>query len=203
MKVLFPSPIGGSLALDFVNTLDPWYAAEQRDRFSTFADVIDFVADLDAVPEPVRVQLLTDTPPAVAASALAQIRLTRHALYRVLAAAYARASVPEDALAEVNTALQAATAAHLLQPHLAGGVRDGWNWGTEPTQVLWPIVIDAWDILTGPLLARLKQCPGDNGACGWLFLDTSRNGTRRWCDMRTCGNRAKVRAYLGRRISGG
>ena len=49
-----------------------------------------------------------------------------------------------------------------------------------------------------PELLRVRQCPIESGGCGWLFLDTSRSGNRRWCDMRTCGNRAKARAHYSR-----
>ena len=52
----------------------------------------------------------------------------------------------------------------------------------------------AYRLLTGPALARLKRCV----ACPWLFLDRSRNGSRRWCSMEHCGNRAKVRAHRER-----
>ena len=70
---------------------------------------------------------------------------------------------------------------------------------TEPidlAQPLWPVVRSAADLLTGSSLERVKRCPGEG--CGWLFLDTSRNGSRRWCDMSSCGNRARVRAFAAR-----
>ena len=50
----------------------------------------------------------------------------------------------------------------------------------------------------GPL-DRLRQCPGPDGWCGWLFLDRSRNGSRRWCSMALCGNPAKMRARAARK----
>ena len=71
------------------------------------------------------------------------------------------------------------------------------NAGTlDLAQPLWPVVRSAADLLTGPSLERVKRCPGEG--CGWLFLDTSRNGSRRWCDMASCGNRARVRAFAAR-----
>jgi predicted RNA-binding Zn ribbon-like protein len=48
-------------------------------------------------------------------------------------------------------------------------------------------------LLTGPELGRVKQCPGPLGDCGWLFLDTSKNRSRRWCSMEGCGSEAKMR----------
>jgi predicted RNA-binding Zn ribbon-like protein len=50
--------------------------------------------------------------------------------------------------------------------------------------------------MTSPDLKRLKQCPGRS--CGWVFLDDSRNQSRRWCDSRECGNRERVRAHYQR-----
>ena len=78
-----------------------------------------------------------------------------------------------------------------------------WLWaegGKALDCVLWPIARSAADLLTeGPLLA-IRRCEGRG--CGWLFLDTSRNRTRRWCDMRICGNRAKARRHHERMKAG-
>jgi predicted RNA-binding Zn ribbon-like protein len=49
-------------------------------------------------------------------------------------------------------------------------------------------------------LSRLRRC--DGAGCGWLFLDTTRNHSRRWCDSRDCGNRSRVRRYAERRSRG-
>ena len=115
----------------------------------------------------------------------------------MFAAALAREPVGDDDLATVNAMLCAATDHHVLVPAAEGGIRDGWADADALDSMLWPVVIDAWDVLTTPALERVHECPGD-GTCGWLFLDTSRSGTRRWCDMRTCGNRAKVRTHYAR-----
>ena len=61
--------------------------------------------------------------------------------------------------------------------------------------LLAPALWSAGDLLTGPQLARVRECANDK--CLWLFLDESKNGTRRWCSMSACGNRAKAhRHYL-------
>ena len=62
-----------------------------------------------------------------------------------------------------------------------------------------PIIKSAADLLVSPELKRVKQCADD--ACGWLFVDMSRNNSRRWCSMEDCGNRAKAhRHYLRKRL---
>jgi predicted RNA-binding Zn ribbon-like protein len=70
-----------------------------------------------------------------------------------------------------------------------------WSWQAQESleRVVWPIVCSAADLLTSTELKNVRICAAED--CGWLFLDTSKNHTRRWCDMKTCGNRAKVRKY--------
>jgi predicted RNA-binding Zn ribbon-like protein len=57
----------------------------------------------------------------------------------------------------------------------------------------------AVDLVRGLDVRQLKACPLDEGGCGWLFLDRSRNGSRRWCSMDDCGARAKARRLTARR----
>jgi predicted RNA-binding Zn ribbon-like protein len=63
--------------------------------------------------------------------------------------------------------------------------------------MLWPIVDAAADLLVRGEPERIKTC--GSATCGWLFLDLSRNRSRRWCDMKDCGNRAKARRHYARR----
>jgi predicted RNA-binding Zn ribbon-like protein len=75
-----------------------------------------------------------------------------------------------------------------------------WSWRDDepqPMRILWSIARSAAELLTGPDLHRVKFCPGEG--CGWLFLDKTRNGKRRWCEMEVCGSRAKMRRYHQRR----
>jgi predicted RNA-binding Zn ribbon-like protein len=68
--------------------------------------------------------------------------------------------------------------------------------GDELERVLWPVVWSATELLTAGPLDRVREC--DNDPCGWLFVDSSRNRSRRWCDMRDCGNRVKARRHYAR-----
>ncbi len=80
-----------------------------------------------------------------------------------------------------------------------------WDWRDDPgpalDRVLWPIIRSAAQLLTADELSRLKLCDADD--CGWLFVDASRNRSRRWCDMSDCGNRAKARRYRERQRADG
>ncbi|HSH12932.1 MAG TPA: CGNR zinc finger domain-containing protein, partial [Desulfurivibrionaceae bacterium] len=90
-------------------------------------------------------------------------------------------------------------AATLAQARLVPG-EDHFEWGWSDAgglrRLLWPIVRSAAELLTSEKLERVGQCAGDS--CGWLFLDTSRNRSRRWCEMEHCGNRAKARRHYRR-----
>jgi predicted RNA-binding Zn ribbon-like protein len=70
-----------------------------------------------------------------------------------------------------------------------------WNAGETFDALLWPILHSAGELLLSDELGHVKECPG----CGWLFLDTSKNQSRRWCSMNTCGARDKMRRYHKRR----
>jgi predicted RNA-binding Zn ribbon-like protein len=72
------------------------------------------------------------------------------------------------------------------------------NWPADaPRAMLWPVARAAADLLTGPDLRRVKRCAG----CPWLFLDQSKNSSRRWCDMNDCGTHAKIQRYVARRAA--
>ncbi len=195
-----PDRVGGRLALDFLNTVDPRHATDRREYLGSYERLLAWAAATGTVDRATvgRLRAAADQEPAAAAAALRRVRDYREALYRVVAAALAERPVQDADLALVNAVLREATVHHVLLPGDAGGVRDGWLSAGGLDEMLWPVAVDAWDLLTEPVLARVKECPGDVGACGWLFVDTSRSGTRRWCDMRTCGNRAKVRAHYSR-----
>jgi predicted RNA-binding Zn ribbon-like protein len=74
-----------------------------------------------------------------------------------------------------------------------------WGWDKQSDaldRMLWPVARSAADLLTSDHLNRVHQCGGKD--CTWLFVDTSRNHSRQWCDMGDCGNRAKARRFYQR-----
>jgi len=78
-----------------------------------------------------------------------------------------------------------------------------WSWDADTPELdrpLWPIVRSAAELLTSPERELVKRCASDT--CLWLFLDRTKNHARRWCDMKVCGNRAKVRRHRRRATSG-
>jgi predicted RNA-binding Zn ribbon-like protein len=72
-----------------------------------------------------------------------------------------------------------------------------WPEATQLDAMLWPVGLAAGELLTSPQLSRLKKCAG----CPWLFLDQSKNLSRRWCTREDCGTHEKILRYVARRAS--
>ena len=139
--------------------------------------------------------------PRAAAVAFAGAVTLREAMFRIFGAV-ASAAAPDDAdLAILNEALARAPA----RLQLANGAeRCVWRiekLKPEISSLLAPVLWSAADLLARPARQRVRSCA--NAKCLWLFLDDSRAGTRRWCSMSACGNRAKAHRHYQRKKSGG
>lgn len=135
--------------------------------------------------------------PTAAAAVLAQALALREAIYRIFVALAAAATPLADDIACLNRALAAALPYLQVQPSPHGY---GWGWRAETdtlAALLRPIALSAAHLLTSAWVDRVKQCEDDRG-CGFLFIDTSKNRSRRWCSMESCGNRAKVQRHRRR-----
>lgn len=120
----------------------------------------------------------------------------REAIYRIFSAISADKETNPGDLAILNKFLSAAMARSRLI-HSGKGYK--WDWEPEKgalDQMLWPIARSAADLLTSEELTLVRECANDS--CGWLFVDTSRNHSRRWCSMNDCGNRLKARRHYAR-----
>jgi predicted RNA-binding Zn ribbon-like protein len=204
------SPGGGlnveeSLALDFINTND-WHASEKPiERLKDYADLAAWAERVGLATRKDAEQLRrhADSHPVEAQAVLERARNLREALYRLFTAHIEdRPTDPAD-IGLVNAELPAALAHSRLQPSEGGYVI---SWPPEPRaldRLLWPIAFSGADLLTNPdLLSRVGQCADDRG-CGWLFLDLTKNRSRRWCSMRGCGNRAKAQRHYHRQQDAG
>ena len=141
---------------------------------------------------------------AVAARVLGQAVELRRASYRVFVAVGSGEPAPGADVGVLNRVLPEALAHRRLAP--GHGVEFRWVWApvagpASLARPLWLVAESVAELLTSPELARLKVCEADD--CGWLFVDGSRNRSRRWCDMSDCGNLAKVRRFRARRRAGG
>ena len=117
----------------------------------------------------------------------------REVLYRICKSSMKKRTPSEQDMAILNRELAAARS-HEQLLYSARTFRIESE--DAPEQMLWAIARSAVALLTSDHLAQLRQCGG--AGCGWLFIDTSRNRSRQWCDMRICGNRAKARNFRQR-----
>ncbi|MFC3833716.1 MULTISPECIES: CGNR zinc finger domain-containing protein [Deinococcus] len=187
------------LCLDFANTVD-WHDTDHPgERVHTPADVIRWAAEAGALDATTAAALHAHAAahPRRAAALLARARALREVIYRVFSAlSHGHSPLPED-LGALDTARLEAARHQRLVPD---GHRFTLTWdapGDDLNRVWWPVALDAADLLTGGPLERVRQCADDRG-CGWLFLDTSKAGRRRWCSMEDCGNRAKAQRHRQR-----
>jgi predicted RNA-binding Zn ribbon-like protein len=189
--------VGGHVALDFANSgsLD---GAPPSERLRSYPDLVTFAVRTGLIDPACAAELLAEAArrPEQAAAVLERARALRDAVDHVFSAVAASRQPAEDDIAALNAFLEEGMRYRRLEPdaHCCGW---GWSAGDEPlAQMLWPIVNEAADLLVEGDLERVKAC--GNGTCGWLFVDMSRNRSRRWCDMKDCGNRAKARRHYAR-----
>jgi predicted RNA-binding Zn ribbon-like protein len=122
----------------------------------------------------------------------------REAIHRTLSAAIAGEPQDEGALSTLNCELSGALSRLRVAPAAGGAYIWSWDRGGDDgngpplDRPLCPVARSAAELLTSPNLGRIKVCAGEG--CGWMFLDESRNASRRWCDSRDCGNRERVQA---------
>src|SRR5262245_31944333 len=188
---------GGRLALDFANTVSNRGSDAPEDHLRAYADFAAWAGQAGAAAASVARELTrrASAHPAAAREALARAVALREALYRMFAAAAARRKPRPADLALLNEWLPAAFARARLSPADGGFALAVDAAGDDLLSPLAPVVKSAVDLLTSPDLDRVRTCAADT--CEWLFIDTTKNRTRRWCDMKVCGNRAKVRRFRG------
>jgi predicted RNA-binding Zn ribbon-like protein len=191
--------VGGAFCLDFTNTASSRGTVNQRERLLSYSDLITWgerTTLLDAATA-THLRALAGTQPDVAEHVRVRAIAVREVIYRIFAA-ISHGERPDSADLTAFNSLLVETARH--RRLVEGEACCQWQWieGDEPLErVLWPVVQSAADLLTGPELDRVKICMND--PCSWLFLDASRNRSRRWCDMNDCGNRAKARRHYARK----
>lgn len=194
--------LGGRLCLDLANTVD-WHASDEPHEWLTDSgELIAWAAHAGALTggEAEAVARRARRRPEEADVVLARTIALREALYRLFGAVAHGRPAREDDLAVLNRELVAVGRWAGL---VARGEGFSWEWrgeGDAPERLLWPILRDALDLLRSEELGRVGQCEDDR--CGWLFVDRSRNRSRRWCAMEDCGNRAKARRHYRRARAG-
>jgi predicted RNA-binding Zn ribbon-like protein len=188
---------GGRACLDFANTL-----SSSGDHLSSYADLVAF-AEQSHLLTPEDANWLRADAKRDAASAdrvLVRAKRLRASIYAIFAAIATGERPPQQDVSVLNFDLAVGMAhARVLPAGPAGAYRWGFA-GRNLDAPLWPITRSAADLLTSDAERRLvRECGSDT--CHWLFLDTSKNRTRQWCSMQSCGNREKARRHY-RRVRG-
>ena len=187
--------LGGRLCLDFVNTLD-WRGTDTPQEFlNTFDDLVSWSrhAGISSQQECRKLYEMAEQSNAAAEMVLNQALKLRETIYRLFAAGIANQNPRKEDLAIFNNNLSRS-----MQDSQITLTKEGYTWDISGNRsrldwVLNPIISSAAEILVSNERKRVKACA--DSACGWLFIDVSRNQSRRWCDMKDCGNRAKATRF--------
>jgi predicted RNA-binding Zn ribbon-like protein len=194
----------GCLCLDFANTRSWRPSAAPHERLHDFDDLIRWGERAHLVgPRPGRPPPASGRRGGAGAALLREARSLRETLYRTFSA------VADGAHADgADAARLYAGCAGLLRGtrvRARGGALTadvpaaGRPSASVERLMFWPVIWSAMRLFAAPELAHVRKCAAPD--CGWLFVDATRNRSRRWCAMRVCGNRDKVRRY--RRRTGG
>jgi predicted RNA-binding Zn ribbon-like protein len=189
---------GGRLCLDLANTVSWRRGNRPTERLGSYDDLLAWARQSRLLSSADARQLGQEAGrrPAAARAALHRIQRLREAIYSIFSALAADRSPPVPALRRVNAELRAGVRHLELVPARAGYAVAWRGGGPLVRQILWPVARSVAEVLTTDDLRRLRTCPAAD--CGWVFFDTTRSATRRWCDMTVCGNRAKARRHYRR-----
>ena len=187
--------LGGRLCLNFINTLD-WRGIETPVEFINHYQDLAVWCRHVGICTPAETRQLTEMAGECQAEARQVCKRAvalRETIYRIFAAISTNKNPAHQDLAGFNRYLSRSMKVSQIIK-----TRDGYSWDTsgEKTRLDWvfnPIIRSAVDVLVSDDIKHIKTCA--DPACGWLFLDTSRNKRRRWCDMQDCGNRAKASRF--------
>ena len=192
--------IGGEPSLDFVNTGSHRASPPFKERLHVYADLVTWaerVCGLDAETS-ARLRGLADRSPEDAQEVVERGRRLREAIYRSFTAMMRSERAAASDLDVIAAEVARASAHRRLVPTVDGCEYE-YTDDEALERPLWPVALNAAELATSSGIARVKECASEN--CNWLFFDASKNRSRRWCDMKDCGNRAKARRHRARTAS--
>jgi predicted RNA-binding Zn ribbon-like protein len=193
---------GGTLALDFANTVNNRMNERREELLTDYGRLVQWAEGANVVNSKTgdRLRRLASESPRQAQSVLDRAIQLREAIHAIFSAVVERRGIPGTALAQLNIAVQN-TAEHARITH--ANRHFAWEWiqpASTLDSILWPVARAASELVTSDDLAYVRHCASET--CMWLFLDKTKNHRRRWCEMKTCGNRDKARRYYQRQKTG-
>lgn len=177
--------VGGHPVLDFVNTVADTGKTRVGDKIATWSALRAWARGSTLLSPAEHTAFLLD-PALDDEAGLAELHVLRETAHEAL---LGLGGVGQPAMARLEEAIREALGRSLFQ--IVGGHL---RWRPDPrASRRWhdALALGFEELLRGEDVARLRQC----GRCTWLFIDRGRGAGRRWCDMRTCGNRAKAEAF--------
>ena len=190
----------GKLCLEFANT-SYWHASEHPvESLYSYHDLVNWAASIGVLTADGAAELtaIAESQPTLAQQVYEWAMELREAIYHIFVALAEQTSPSQRDIDTINEALPRA---YTLPELVKSGSGFGVKWRGDARgldNLLWPILRSTVRLLTEGEHSRIGQCADDRG-CGYLFYDTSRNRSRRWCDMNSCGNRAKSQRHYARR----
>jgi predicted RNA-binding Zn ribbon-like protein len=194
--------VAGHLALDFANTLD-WRFDRERlvDLLPTYERFLAFAMQSGIISGKQASRLLERTSKPNALRALQRARDLREALDLLFRSIATGGSPPQSSLRTLNRFIKDSLIPESIVRRQSEFIRCSGDLSEKPDGPLWPLVDAAANLLTSPGRARVREC--NEPSCRWLFLDSSKNQSRRWCNMKICGNRAKIKRFRARQRADG
>jgi len=180
--------------LAFINTLSGRPTPSPVERLVSYESLVEWAREQHLVSAAAAERLLAESRkhPHQAASVLSRARDFREALNGLAAAIDAERQPSTEVLATISDALARAYANGRLVPH-EGTLQWVASAEDDLERVIWEIGRAAGRLVVSPRLARVRACAAHD--CGWWFVDDTKNRSRRWCDMKLCGNREKLRRF--------
>lgn len=199
--------VGGRLCLDFINSVGGRLQQKvkglmvfsiREERLGGYEELVGWSREAGSLKEAdaKRLILLGNQLPREAKSTFGRAMALRESLFRIFNHAIWGWEPPEPDIKALNHECALARGRQSL---IYSDSKFTWELEADNEAIdcmIWPIALSAAELLSSEELSRVRQCPGAD--CGWLFLDTSKNHSRQWCDMKDCGNLAKVRRYRER-----
>ena len=190
--------VGGHSALDFVNALD-WRFRKSgaEELLDTYGDLLSFTVQAGLLKKSEACGLARSVGKARAGRVLSAGRALREVLANFFYSVVDGGQPASECMQALEEHIEKARKRQRLT--WRGGCLE-WSWSRvwqEAEFPVWVLALQAAELTTSPSLIKVRAC--DNAECRWLFLDTSKNQRRRWCDMSVCGNRMKSRRFKAKR----
>ena len=178
---------GGALCLDFINTIQNRTKEPPKEYLNTREDWVAWLVRAGLISLPAALNMENIQIPF----------LVRHRerLFRLMTHLIRSEAVPDSLWHHINAGIQKAFT-HIVLTNAYGTIQSQWSFDkADPMNYQNVIFKSLYDLLLSQSPARIKICDG----CGWLFSDTSKNNSRKWCDMRFCGSQDKSKRYYRRK----